>query len=96
MAHMSSNAEPPRRYFGDSSQLTNGILDSGATCHTKPDISGFIPGSLVETDNYIEVADGIFFTVKQTGEVTIKMIENNGKPFIAKLYRLLLAPELCD
>ena len=42
MAPMSSNAESTRRYFGDSSQLSNWIIDSGATCHMTPDISDFI------------------------------------------------------
>ena len=36
MAKMSGNDEIPSRNFGDSSQLTNQILDSGATCHTTP------------------------------------------------------------
>ena len=56
MAFMSTNAESFRRDFGDSSQLTNWDLGSGATCHMTPYISDFIPGSLVETDPYIEVA----------------------------------------
>ena len=55
MAHMYSNAEIPRRYLGDSSQLTNYILDSGETCHITPDILDFIPRSMVETDKYIKV-----------------------------------------
>ena len=38
IAHMSSNVESPRRYFGDNLKLNNRILDSGATCHMKPDI----------------------------------------------------------
>ena len=67
MARMSSNAEITRRYFGDSSQLTNWILDSGATCHITPDISDFIPVSLMETDIYIEIVDGNLVTAKQTG-----------------------------
>ena len=58
MAHMSSNAESPRRNYGDSSQLTNWILDLGVTCHITSEISDFIPGSLVKTDKYIKVADG--------------------------------------
>ena len=49
MAQMSSNIESPRRYFGDSLQLTNCILDSFVTCHVTPEISDLIPGSLVET-----------------------------------------------
>ena len=66
MTHMYFNAERPRRDFGDSLQLTNWILDSGETCHMTPDISDYIPGSLVETDIYTEVADGNFVTAKQT------------------------------
>ena len=63
---MYSNSENPRRYFGDSSQLTNWVLGSGATFHMKPDISDFIPGSFVETDKYIEVSYGHSVTAKQT------------------------------
>ena len=66
IAHMSCNAEIPRRYFGDRSQLTNLVLDSGVTCHMTQDISDFIPCSLVEMDKYIEVSDGNFVTAKQT------------------------------
>ena len=93
MACMSSNAETPRRDFGDSSQLTNWILDSNSTCHMIPDVSGFILVSLVETDKYIEVADGHFVTAKQTRKVQIKIRDNNCKPFIAKLYNVLFAPD---
>ena len=64
---MYSNKESPKRDFGDSSQLTNWILDSGATCHMKPKYSRFLPGSLVETDKYIGVLDEYFITAKQTG-----------------------------
>ena len=60
MARISYNKDSPRRRFGDSLQLTNWVLDSGATCHVTPEISDFIPGSLVETDKYIEAADGHF------------------------------------
>ena len=45
MAHMSGNDECPSGNFGDSSQLTNWILYSGATCHMIPNISDFILGS---------------------------------------------------
>ena len=65
MTCMSSNAESPRIDFGDSSELTNWILDSGANFHMTPDISDFIPGSLAETDKYIEVAEGNFITAKK-------------------------------
>ena len=39
MERMSDNDECPSRDFGDSSQLTNWILDSGATCHMTPEVS---------------------------------------------------------
>ena len=71
MARMTSNVENPRRDFGDSSQLTNWMLDSGAMFHMTQYISGFIPGTMMEREKYIEVADSDFVTEKQTGEVQI-------------------------
>ena len=96
MAHISTNAESTRRNDWDISQLTNWILDSGATFHMTLEISDFIPGSLVETDKYIEVADENFVTVKQIGEVQIKMCDNNRKPLIDTLYNILLELYSCD
>ena len=64
---MSGNNESTSRDFGDSSQLTNCILDSGATCHMKPQVSDFIPGSLEDTDEYIEFAYRDHVTAKQKG-----------------------------
>ena len=61
-----------------------------------PKISDFIPGSLVETDKYIEVADVNFVTAKQTVEVQIKMCAYNGEPFVAVLYNVILATDLCN
>ena len=61
-----------------------------------PEVSDFIPGSLEDTDKYIEVADGHHVTSKQKGQVQIQMCNDNGKSFIATLYNVLLAPELCD
>ena len=55
---MSDNEKIPRRYFGDSSQLTHWILDSETTCHMTPQVLGFIPGLLEDTDKHIEVVDG--------------------------------------
>ena len=69
MTRMYSNAETPRRDLGDSLQLTNCILGSGANCNMTQDISYFIPGSLAETDKYIKVTGMNFVTEKQTGEV---------------------------
>ena len=93
---MSSDDERKSVKYGDSSQLTNWILDSVETCHMTPEISYFIPGSLEDTNKYIEVADGHHVTKKQKGQVQIQMCNNNGKIFIATLYNVLLAPDLCD
>ena len=58
MARMSGNDKYPSRNLGDSSQLTNWILDSGETCRMTPEVSYFIPVSLEDTDKHIKVADG--------------------------------------
>ena len=50
MERMSINEECPSENYGDSSQLTNWILYSGATWHMTPEVSDFIPGSLEGTD----------------------------------------------
>ena len=68
----SKNDKIPSRYFGDSSQLTNWILDSGATYHITPQVSDFIPGSLEYTDKYIEFSHGHYVTDKKKGKVKIK------------------------
>ena len=94
MARMSSDDERKSGNYGDSLQLTNWILDSGATCHMTPEVSYFIPGSLEDTDKYIEVAGGHHVTAKQKGQVRIQMCNNNGKSFIATLHTVLLAPDL--
>ena len=44
MSRMSRNDERSSENYGDSSQLTNWILDWGATCHMTPEVSDFIPG----------------------------------------------------
>ena len=69
MAHISGNDECPSENYGDSSQLTNCILYSGATCHMTPEVSDFVPGSLEDTDKHIEVADVHHVTTKQKGQV---------------------------
>ena len=96
MSHISSNAESPRRNYGYILPLTNSILDSGETCHITPEIYDFIPGLLVETDKYIECSDGHFVTAKQTRQVQIEIGDDNGKPFIAMLFNVILAIDLCD
>ena len=69
MARMSGNDECLSGNFGDSSQLTNRILDSGARCHMTPEVSNFISGSLEDTDKNIEVAYRHHVTEKQKGQV---------------------------
>ena len=96
MARMSNDDVRKSKYYGDSSQLTNWILDSGATCHMTPEVKDFIPGTLQDTDKFIEVADGHHVTKKQKGSVRIQMFDDNGETFIATLYDVLLAPDLCD
>ena len=59
-----------------------------------PEVLHFIPGSLEDTDKYIEVGDGHHVTAKQKGQVPIKMWTDNGKTFIATLHNVLLAPDL--
>ena len=95
MTCMSYNKESARRYLGYCLQLTNWVLDSGATFHMSPAISDFIPGSLVEMDKYIEFAYESYVTAKQAVEVQIKMFGDNGKTFITMLYNVLFAPDLC-
>ena len=61
-----------------------------------PEITDFIPGSLEDTDKFIDVADRHHVTAKQKGSVRIQMCDDNGKKFVATLYNVLLAPDLCD
>ena len=61
-----------------------------------PEVSDFVPGSLEDTDKYIEVADRHHVTAKQKGQVQIKMCDDNVNPFIATLHNVLLVPDLCD
>ena len=44
MARMSNDDVRENKDYGDSLQLTNWILDSGATCHMTPEVTDFIPG----------------------------------------------------
>ena len=93
---MSGNDKCPNRNYGDSSQLTNWILDSVETCHMTPQVLYFIPGLLEDTDIHIEVADSHHIMAKQKGQERIKVCDNNGDPFIKTLHNVLLAPDLCD
>ena len=59
-----------------------------------PQVSDFILVLLEDTDKYIAVADGLFVTEKQKGQVQIKICDDNRKYFIAELHNVLLAPDL--
>ena len=96
MALMSGSDECPSAKFGDSSQLTNWILDSGATCHMMPEVSDFIPGLLEDKDKHIEDANVHHVTAKHKWKSRIRMCDNNGDLFIATLHNVLFAPYLCD
>ena len=65
MARISGDDECTSGNFGDSSQLTNCIMDSVATCHMKSEVSNLIPGLLEDMYKHIEVADEHQVTVKQ-------------------------------
>ena len=54
MARMSNDDVSKSKDYGNSSQLTNWILDSGATCHMTPEVTDFITGTLEDTDKFIE------------------------------------------
>ena len=61
-----------------------------------PEVTDFIPGSLEDTDKFIEVADRNHVMAKHKGSVSIQMCDYNGKTFVATLYNVLLPPDLCD
>ena len=61
-----------------------------------PQVSDFIPGSLEDRENYIEVTNGHCITANKKGQFKIKMCDDNGNPFIATLHNKLLKPDLCD
>ena len=96
MERISNDDVSKNKDYGDSSQLTNWILDSGATFHMTPEVTDFIPGSLEDTDKFIEVTDRHRVTAKQKESVRIQMFDDNGETVIATLYNVLLAPDLCD
>ena len=75
MARKSGIDECPSGSSCDSQQLTNWILDSGATCHMTTEVSDFIPDLLEDTDKHIEVADGHHVTEKQKSTSTNKNVQ---------------------
>ena len=89
---MSDHDKFPSVIFGDSSQSTNWILDSWATCHMEPEVSVFIPCLLEDTDNYRQTSS--HGETKRTS--TNKNCNNNEDPFIATLHNVVLAPDFCN
>ena len=59
------------------------FFDSGETSQMTPQYLDFIPGSLEYKDEYIEVANEYYVTVKRKGQVQIKMCNDNGIFFIS-------------
>ena len=64
--------------------------------HMTPEVTDFVPGSLEDTDKFIEFADRHHVTAKQKGSVRIQMCDDNENKLSATLYNVLLAPDLCD
>ena len=93
---MYGNDKSYTRYFGDSSQVTNWILYSGATCHMTPQVSNFISGLLEDRDKYIGVEDDHYITDKQKGQIQIRICGDNGYPFITTFHSVLLVTDLCN
>ena len=65
MERMSSDDEHKNVKYGDSLQLTNWILDSGATCHMTPEVSDSILGSLEDTENTLKLRTDIMSRQKK-------------------------------
>ena len=65
MAQMYSDDEHKSVKYGDSSQLTNWILNWVAKCYMTLEVSDFIPGTLEDTDKYIEFVYGHHVLAKQ-------------------------------
>ena len=74
--------------------MTSWILDSVAMCHMTPQFWGFIPGSLEDTDKYIEVTDEHFVTAKQEVQAQMIMCDNITNPFIVTLHNVIMALDL--
>ena len=81
MARMSNSYKRENKDYGDSAQLTNWILDSGAMYHMTPEATDFIPGSLEDTDKFVEVADGHHITAKQKRISTHTNVRRQRKEF---------------
>ena len=96
MARMSNDEEREIKEYGDSSQLTNWVLDSRATCHMTPEVTDFIPELLEDTDYSLKLRTDIMSRQNKKVSVCIQMCDYNGKKFIANLYNVLLAPDICD
>ena len=54
----------------------------------KPEVTDFVPGSLEDTDKFVEVADRHHVTAKKKFST-----HTNVEKFVATLYNVLLAPD---
>ena len=96
MARMYGNDEFLSEHFGDSSQLTNSILDYGETCHMTPEFSDLLQVHYKIRINILKLRTDITSQRRKKGQVRIKICDDNGDPFIATLHIVLLAPDLCE
>jgi hypothetical protein len=75
-------ADPPISEIGDPCNLNNYLPDSGATQHMTPCSADLI--NVVEGQNLgVEVADGHIIKCSTTGDVPIKMQDDDGEEFTA-------------
>ena len=84
MARMSSNDERSSKKYGDSSQLINWILDSGATCHMNQKFR-------ISFQDHQRIRIN---TLKLRTDITSR--RNKKIFFIATLHSVLLSPDLCN
>ena len=67
MECMSGNDECPSGSYGVILQLTNWILDSGATCHMTPVVLDFILGLLEDIAKHVEDTNINHVTAERKG-----------------------------
>jgi transposase InsO family protein len=86
-------ADPPISEIGDPCNLNNYLPDSGATQHMTPRSADLI--NVVEGQNLgVEVADGHIIKCSTTGDVPIKMQDDDGEEFTATLKDIMYVPGL--
>jgi hypothetical protein len=85
--------DPSITELGDPCNLNNYLPDSGATQHMTPRSADLI--NVVEGQNLgVGVADGHIIKCSTTGDVLIKMLDDNGDEFTATLKDVMYVPGL--